>query len=300
MSDHDAAPDPIDKAYAQAEAVLSDERARAARRARVLAAVASEPAEPAAMWAPPIQQRAWRRRGWLVAASVAGLSALVALQIDRAAGIRHAPARPTAPAPVAPAGAPPAIVAAPTPQARTAAPEHAAGAPAVTPRAVATRSAPAPAAAASVAPPPALDLPPAPQASPAPAAAPTSAEAEDIVVSGSRVMSAPASAPSAQRLERSDRGSPTVQAERLRAAAAGGRVEEITALLAAGAAVDQPDADGETALMKAVQANRPAAAALLRRHGASLERKNRAGESARDMAAAAGDPQLKQALGLAP
>jgi hypothetical protein len=42
VSDHDAAPDPIDKAYVQAEALLSDEEARAARRARVLAAVARE------------------------------------------------------------------------------------------------------------------------------------------------------------------------------------------------------------------------------------------------------------------
>ena len=42
MSDHDAAPDPIDKAYVQAEAMLDDEAARAARRARVLGAVAAE------------------------------------------------------------------------------------------------------------------------------------------------------------------------------------------------------------------------------------------------------------------
>jgi hypothetical protein len=33
-------PDPIDAAYAEAEAVLSDDAARAARRERVLAAVA--------------------------------------------------------------------------------------------------------------------------------------------------------------------------------------------------------------------------------------------------------------------
>ena len=33
MSDHDAAPDPIDKAYAQAEARLDDEAARAAHKA---------------------------------------------------------------------------------------------------------------------------------------------------------------------------------------------------------------------------------------------------------------------------
>ena len=30
MSDHDAAPDPVDKAYAQSEVLLDDEAARAA------------------------------------------------------------------------------------------------------------------------------------------------------------------------------------------------------------------------------------------------------------------------------
>jgi uncharacterized protein YjgD (DUF1641 family) len=51
--------------------------------------------------------------------------------------------------------------------------------------------------------------------------------------------------------------------------------------------------------MKAVQANQPAAAALLRRHGADLDQKNRAGVSARDMAGAMDDPELNRALGLA-
>jgi hypothetical protein len=87
---------------------------------------------------------------------------------------------------------------------------------------------------------------------------------------------------------------------RLRAAAAAGRVGELTALLSEGMAVDAPDANGETALMKAVQANRPAAAALLRRYGARLDLRNRAGRSARDMAEALADPELDEALGLAP
>jgi hypothetical protein len=52
--------------------------------------------------------------------------------------------------------------------------------------------------------------------------------------------------------------------------------------------------------MKSIQADRPAVAALLRRHGASMERKNHAGESARDMATAKDDAALNQALGLAP
>ena len=87
--------------------------------------------------------------------------------------------------------------------------------------------------------------------------------------------------------------------ERLRAAARKGWTNEIEALLAQGVPVDLPDADGATALMDSIQAGQPAAAALLRRHGASLDQRNRAGVSARDMAAAKDDPTLNQALGLA-
>jgi ankyrin repeat protein len=90
------------------------------------------------------------------------------------------------------------------------------------------------------------------------------------------------------------------QAFRLRAAAAAGRATEVEGLLAQGVPVDAPDAAGETALMKSVQADHPAAAAVLRRHGASLDRRNRLGESARDMAAAKADPALDRALGLGP
>ena len=93
---------------------------------------------------------------------------------------------------------------------------------------------------------------------------------------------------------------PEVRAARLRAAAAAGRVAELTALLAQGTPVDGPDSEGETALMKAVQAHSLAATAVLRRHGASLDLKNRAGVSARDMAAAMGDADLNRALGLVP
>lgn len=87
---------------------------------------------------------------------------------------------------------------------------------------------------------------------------------------------------------------------RLRAAAAAGRRDEVRALLDQGAPVDAADADGETALMIAVRSDQPAAAALLRRAGASLERRNRSGRSARDMAASMDDPTLDRALGLAP
>jgi ankyrin repeat protein len=75
-------------------------------------------------------------------------------------------------------------------------------------------------------------------------------------------------------------------------------VTEIQALLAQGAPVDAADAQGDTALMQSVQADQPAAAALLRQHGANLDRKNRAGLSARDMAKTKNDPELNQALGL--
>ena len=93
---------------------------------------------------------------------------------------------------------------------------------------------------------------------------------------------------------------PSDQAARLRAAAAAGRTAEVKTLLAKGIPVDAPDADGKTALMESIQGNRPAVAALLRRHGASLDNKDNAGESARDMAAAKDDAALDQALGLAP
>jgi ankyrin repeat protein len=89
-------------------------------------------------------------------------------------------------------------------------------------------------------------------------------------------------------------------AARLRAAAAAGRTSEVEALLKRGVAVDSPDAKGDTALMESIQADHPDAAAALVRHGASLDRRNKAGESARDMATSVDDADLDQALGLAP
>jgi ankyrin repeat protein len=86
----------------------------------------------------------------------------------------------------------------------------------------------------------------------------------------------------------------------LRAAAADGQAAQVEALLGQGVPADSPDASGETALMQSVRADHPAVAALLIRHGASLDRTNRAGQSARDLAAAKGDAVLNQALGLGP
>ncbi len=85
---------------------------------------------------------------------------------------------------------------------------------------------------------------------------------------------------------------------KLQFAAAQGQVDEVRALLARGLPVDGLDEEGETALMKAVRANQPAAADLLRRRGASLDLKNPSGQSARDIAAELDDPRLYRALGI--
>ena len=71
-------------------------------------------------------------------------------------------------------------------------------------------------------------------------------------------------------------------------------------LLAQGVAVDAADADGNTALMFAIQKRQPAVAAILRRYGASLDLRNKPGQRARDMAAALGDMEMNRALGLEP
>jgi ankyrin repeat protein len=137
----------------------------------------------------------------------------------------------------------------------------------------------------------------------------------EIVVTGERKAPAPKSsffAPRGRKAEARDAVGATANrasasadvavdpAAKLRAVAAAGRVAEVNALLDQGAAVDAPDADGNTALMAAVLADHPAVAATLRRHGASLDRQNHAGESARDMAATKADAALDHALGLAP
>ena len=131
-------------------------------------------------------------------------------------------------------------------------------------------------------------------APPAAAAPAPSDGLSELVVTGSRREQGRA----ASSAMRSSAGPPAAQAARLREAAAAGRSAEVTALLAQGVPVDASDDDGETALMKAIQADNPAAAALLRRRGASLDRKNHAGVSARDMATSIADPELNRALGL--
>jgi hypothetical protein len=331
MSDPGAAPDPMDKAYVQAEAVLSDEDARAARRARVLAAVAREPVTPLAASSPSVRRPAWRRGGWLVAASVAGLSVFVATQIHQPVW-RQPQTAPSAPTPAArgiaalpgsPAQAP---SEAPAPRDFAAAPRAAIPAQTASPPNI-PPTAPPPAPALSIAPAPrafpdAAAAPPPPprdavvtaeRRAPAPAAqypGPVSGGAGDEAVdaqglargAAKRAPSPAFAAPPAAALSRfeSSAGTTSDQAARLRAAAAAGRTTELEALLEHGVPVDAPDADGNTALMKSIQADHPAATALLRRHGARLDRKNRAGESARDMATDKGDAELNQAVGVGP
>jgi ribosomal protein L13E len=294
MSDHDApfdpmTPDPMDRAYAQAEAVLSDEAARGARRARVLAAVAGEAEAPAVQPAPQVRRAdAWGRGGWLVAAGVAGLGVFLASQVYLPTLSPRSVAPPAAPAP-APAPADRGSVAAPT-RARPAPATPRSAAP-PTPKAAPQAVAMARRAAKAEPSPAAQEI--AEAAAPAPAAAARAAAdsgISEIVVTAEKRRAPVLSSPN----------SPAGRGARLREAAAAGLTAEVARMLARSVPVDAADAEGETALMKAVQADAPAVAALLRRHGASLDRKNHAGASVRDMAASIGDAELNQALGLGP
>jgi hypothetical protein len=318
MSDHDPATDPVDTAYARAEAVLESETARAARRARVLEAATLEPASTAAVAAAAARARRpprWRHGGWLAAASVAGIAVLLAARLYQP---EHEPAPPAATPPAASAQAPaapaqvtsPSAAATPTPQ-----PEHLhrTFVPAPPPPAAAARTevraAAAAAAPENLAPPPAQAAP-APPPPPATAAAaavavlaapqPSAQKSIEVVVTGSRIARRDKQV-SAERLTTLPLASTEYDpAARLRAAAASGRTAEIQSLLAQGVPIDAPDADGDTALMQSIQVDRPAAAALLLRRGANLDQKNLAGVSARDMATARDDPELDRALGLGP
>ena len=95
-----------------------------------------------------------------------------------------------------------------------------------------------------------------------------------------------------------ERTAPRDPAARLRLAAAQGSLAEAKTLIAHGARVDAADENGDTALISAVRENHPEIAALLRRHGASLDRHNHAGQSARGLASALANPEMDRALGL--
>ena len=316
MSDHDAATDPVDQAYDRAEALVKDDDdARAARRARVLHAVASAATMPHAGAPAPKRRSPWRRGGWLAAASVAGLCVFLAARVYQP--VRDQMSPPTIPAPAASG-----IVASPTP---TASADHAATTP-TGPRILLHRPTPAPVPASPTqarlagpavqkaqtdappeafpAPPPAPPPPPPPPPSaPAPLAAPSTSLDEAVVVTGSRIgrrdFGAAAPTRAMQMSAAPLVGSAADPGARLRAAAAGGRTAEIETLLAQGVPVDAANVNGTTALMDSIAAGQPLAAALLRRHGASLDRKDRAGMSARDMARTKEDPALNEALGVA-
>ncbi|MCW5759755.1 MAG: hypothetical protein KIS90_08305, partial [Phenylobacterium sp.] len=73
---------------------------------------------------------------------------------------------------------------------------------------------------------------------------------------------------------------------------------DVETLLRQGAPVDAPDAQGDTALMKAIAGGHWDTAGALRRRGASLDARNRAGVSVREMVRAIGDAKLDRALGL--
>jgi hypothetical protein len=320
MPERDDMPDPVDEAYVRAEQALDDEAAQAARRARVLAAVARDAEAPPAP-APSLRRPIRRYGGWLAAAGVAGLGVWTAQQVYRPAPRREevAPAPAKAPAPsiaqaqgqapaplaLAPSSASPATSSAPPP------PVTARRRP---PIAESARAAPPPEVAppSEVAPPPPLPIPPVekpiaqapafappppprPLTAPAVVAKPNASTQETVVVTGSRLQrrefAAPAPVISGALASKALDGP-----MRLREAATAGRTAEIETLLAQGVPVDAADETGETALMKSIEAGQRDAAALLRRHGASLDQKNRAGVSAREMAATRDDPALDQAL----
>ncbi len=341
MSDQDITPDPIDQAYAQAEAVLADGAARAARRARVLEAVAREPVRP------PVRPFGSVRRtgGWLMAASVAGLVVFAAGRLYWPNTVKvdtgSQPPLPPTPQPAAPAADAAASGAISTNE-RLAPPE----APAKTDKPLLERQtrkvAPPPVvvvprpsnAAPPAAPPPAITIPPPPITIPPPPPAPPPSPppspppppprpAPRPPVIQPREIPPPAPAPLARSeaaaAAAAGRGegrggaaagafsssdfanrTPADQADRLRAAAQTGLTAEVEMLLAGGLAVDGQDAEGNTALMLAVQAKRPAVVTILKRYSASLDLKNRAGLTVRDMAAKIADPEINRALGLAP
>ncbi len=336
MSDPDAMPDPIDKAYVEAEAVLSDEAARAARRERVLAVVATQGAPEAV--APARRAPLWRRGGWLVAACVTGLALFIASQVYQppqlppgkpTAALRSPPVatRPAVPAPppstLTQAPPPPVALKAAPPQREPVRVLSSRRRPSASPNAARRTTPPRPVASMppSAAPPVAQPegpepLPPLPPPPPPPPAAQamapsrsavlanTEREASDntaeLVVTGEKRQAHIERVPVAVSAFTSSARDQADPGFRLRAAAAAGRTAEVQDLLRQGAPVDAPDAAGDTALMQSIQSDHPAAAAALRRHGASLDHRNQAGESARDMAKARNDAKLDQALGLSP
>jgi hypothetical protein len=340
MSDPDAMPDPMDEAYRLAERARDDEAARRARRDRVLAAVAQAPAIPAtrperprSLW----RRGGWLAAACVAGLSLIVVTQVYRPPRRETPPVAPAGAPPSHPAPAtAPAVATSPAIQAATPsrdQVRAGRPAGERLAPsALAPRAAFQANAPSQqpptasprqspsqlvagqvtAAAPPPPPPPAAKAVPV-EAAPAPPAAETAergtppaplagnnaggagagARGEnvtEIVVTGARRTSSRAEL----RAQRAALGA------QLRQAAAAGDTDALAALLGQGVPVDAPDAEGNTALMESIRADRPQAAALLRRHGASLNRRNHAGQSARDLAKAKDEQGLDQAIGVSP
>jgi len=280
--------DPIDGAYRQAETLAQEEAERSARRARILAAVAQDHAKRPA---PRLLARG------LVAASLLIVSGLLAAKFlalrsppaAQAPMVAHveknkmmASASPPVAVPLYRAPVTPAVPDLAVPSMRAQSPSKRAALPEAPPPAAMEAAPPATA----TAPPPAAPPPPVMAAPPPPPA---------------NNMAAPSpAAPLAAARSDAARSMNQADIDQLGAAANAGRTGEVEQLLARHVPVDAPDAQGETALMKSIRGDQPATAALLLRHGASLDRKNKAGLSARDLAAQINDPALNQALGLGP
>ena len=298
MDDPGAALDPIDKAYIDAEALLTDDAARALRRGRVLGELARTDAAPRVESPVQTRRRASRFGGWLVAASVLGLSVFIAVRAPQRPPIAN-----PAPQPAPAAGA---VVAdaAPAPT------QESTDRPPALPKAAANNAPRVAAAPPPVVPAPRSERPTgglargpdAPTEADKAANAATSASPDDAMAAAAPVVAARAQALAASPPPppmAAFRATPS-PADRLRAAAAAGRNLEVEDLLAQGTPVDAPDADGDTALMKSVAAGKAQTAALLRRHGASLDRKNREGQSVRDVAAAMDNEDVNEAIGVKP
>lgn len=340
----DPSPDPIDRAYSQAENLLNEQAERSARRARVLAAIAQDTViRPISRQKP--MPRFTSRGGWLVAASVLVASGFLVIRFMplsqqwSSPPIAHAPmaklvqknemtaalsppapaidqseavsSGPKAKAPdqapiathepretsnkrivLAAPPPPPAMVVPPPPAAQAfamAAPQPPAAAPAP-PMAAPPPPPPAARAFAMVAP-----APPPPPTAPAPTMA---APPPPPAAAPSPPSPAPAPPPMADTAKPIGELGSNLGFDQLRAAAAAGRTIEVQELLNRQIPVDVADANGETALMKSIRADQPATAALLIHHGASLDKKNNAGLSARDLAMHINDPALNHALGL--
>ncbi len=289
-------PDPVDRAYSQAESLLQEQAERSARRARVLDAVAAAaqdtvtgPVSP-----PKSMPRFATRGGWLVAASLLVVSGFLVARFLPL----NPPSPPMAQVPAAQPAAKTEKMAALSPEAPAAS--------AITPsesassrsNSKASDQAPAREPAESsreqlavAAPPPAMAAPP--------PAAPEAIMAPPPPVPAARMAAPPAApAPMADMAKAIGEAGNGLVLDQLRAAAAAGRMTEVQELLDRQIPVDGADTNGETALMKSIRAGQPATAALLLRHGASLDKKNKAGLSARELAAQINDPALNRALGL--